>query len=148
MNPPGGKECPPVGDNPAGVRGVGYFCELFQFGQAPRGRVEVTGSDGNVQPVVSGKPSQRGLGHLLEVVQCGRGCPGECCVAALRPPPGVLHQHTEDASRLSGGGPIQFSQQTVIALIAAQRGAKIIRTHDVAETLQALRVANAIEGKQ
>ncbi|MHC4041686.1 dihydropteroate synthase [Bradyrhizobium sp. 23AC] len=33
-------------------------------------------------------------------------------------------------------------------LIAAQRGAKIIRTHDVAETLQALRVANAIEGKQ
>ena len=33
-------------------------------------------------------------------------------------------------------------------LIAAQRGAKIIRTHDVAETLQALRVAHAIEGKQ
>ncbi|MBR0928150.1 dihydropteroate synthase [Bradyrhizobium diazoefficiens] len=32
-------------------------------------------------------------------------------------------------------------------LIAAQRGAKIIRTHDVAETLQALRVAHAIEGK-
>ena len=30
-------------------------------------------------------------------------------------------------------------------LIAAQRGAKIIRTHDVAETLQALRVAHAIE---
>ena len=33
-------------------------------------------------------------------------------------------------------------------LIAAQRGAKIIRTHDIAETLQALLVANAIEGKQ
>jgi dihydropteroate synthase len=33
-------------------------------------------------------------------------------------------------------------------LIAAQRGAKIIRTHDVAETLQALRVAAAIEGKR
>ncbi|WP_298241729.1 dihydropteroate synthase [uncultured Bradyrhizobium sp.] len=33
-------------------------------------------------------------------------------------------------------------------LIAAQRGARIIRTHDVAETLQALLVANAIEGKQ
>ena len=33
-------------------------------------------------------------------------------------------------------------------LLAAQRGAKIIRTHDVAETLQALRVANAIESKQ
>ena len=33
-------------------------------------------------------------------------------------------------------------------LIAAQRGAKIIRTHDIAETLQALRVANAIESKQ
>ena len=32
-------------------------------------------------------------------------------------------------------------------LIAVQKGAKIIRTHDVAETLQALRVANAIEGK-
>jgi dihydropteroate synthase len=32
-------------------------------------------------------------------------------------------------------------------LIAAQKGAKIIRTHDVAETLQALRVANAIESK-
>ncbi|MGV7219520.1 dihydropteroate synthase [Bradyrhizobium sp. UFLA05-112] len=32
-------------------------------------------------------------------------------------------------------------------LIAAQRGARIIRTHDVAETLQALRVATAIEGK-
>ncbi|MGY4369378.1 dihydropteroate synthase [Bradyrhizobium sp. LB1.3] len=32
-------------------------------------------------------------------------------------------------------------------LIAAQRGAKIIRTHDVAETLQALRVAHAIESK-
>lgn len=30
-------------------------------------------------------------------------------------------------------------------LIAAQRGARIIRTHDVAETVQALRVANAIE---
>ena len=33
-------------------------------------------------------------------------------------------------------------------LLAAQKGAKIIRTHDVAETLQALRVANAIESKQ
>jgi dihydropteroate synthase len=33
-------------------------------------------------------------------------------------------------------------------LIAAQKGAKIIRTHDVAETLQALRVANAIGSKQ
>ncbi|WP_409189487.1 dihydropteroate synthase [Bradyrhizobium sp. RDM4] len=33
-------------------------------------------------------------------------------------------------------------------LIAAQRGAKIIRTHDVAETLQALRVAHAIESQQ
>ncbi|WFU38480.1 dihydropteroate synthase [Bradyrhizobium sp. CB82] len=32
-------------------------------------------------------------------------------------------------------------------LIAAQRGARIIRTHDVAETLQALRVATAIESK-
>ncbi len=32
-------------------------------------------------------------------------------------------------------------------LIAAQRGAKIIRTHDVGETLQALRVAHAIESK-
>jgi dihydropteroate synthase len=33
-------------------------------------------------------------------------------------------------------------------LIAAQRGAKIIRSHDVAETLQALRVAAAIESKR
>ena len=33
-------------------------------------------------------------------------------------------------------------------LIAAQNGAKIIRTHDVAETVQALRVAVAIEEKQ
>jgi dihydropteroate synthase len=33
-------------------------------------------------------------------------------------------------------------------LIAAQHGARIIRTHDVAETLQALRVATAIESKQ
>ncbi|MEK9285662.1 MULTISPECIES: dihydropteroate synthase [unclassified Bradyrhizobium] len=33
-------------------------------------------------------------------------------------------------------------------LLAAQRGARIIRTHDVAETLQALRVAAAIESKQ
>jgi dihydropteroate synthase len=33
-------------------------------------------------------------------------------------------------------------------LIAAQRGARIIRTHDVAETLQALRVATAIESNQ
>lgn len=33
-------------------------------------------------------------------------------------------------------------------LIAAQNGARIIRTHDVAETLQALRVANAIGSKQ
>ncbi|MGT2437136.1 dihydropteroate synthase [Bradyrhizobium betae] len=32
-------------------------------------------------------------------------------------------------------------------LIAAQRGARIIRTHDVAETLQALQVAHAIESK-
>lgn len=32
-------------------------------------------------------------------------------------------------------------------LIAAQKGAKIIRTHDVAATLQALRVAHAIESK-
>ena len=30
-------------------------------------------------------------------------------------------------------------------LMAAQRGARIIRTHDVAETVQALRVAAAIE---
>jgi dihydropteroate synthase len=33
-------------------------------------------------------------------------------------------------------------------LIAAQRGAGIIRTHDVAETVQALRVASAIEEKR
>ena len=32
-------------------------------------------------------------------------------------------------------------------VIAAQRGARIIRTHDVAATLQALRVATAIESK-
>ena len=32
-------------------------------------------------------------------------------------------------------------------LVAAQRGARIVRTHDVAETLQALRVATAIESK-
>jgi dihydropteroate synthase len=32
-------------------------------------------------------------------------------------------------------------------VIAVQRGARIIRTHDVAETVQALRVAAAIEGK-
>jgi dihydropteroate synthase len=33
-------------------------------------------------------------------------------------------------------------------VIAAQRGARIIRTHDVAETVQALRVASAIEEKR
>jgi len=33
-------------------------------------------------------------------------------------------------------------------LIAAQKGARIIRAHDVAETVQALRVAAAIEGQQ
>lgn len=33
-------------------------------------------------------------------------------------------------------------------LLSAQRGAKIIRAHDVAETMQALRVASAIEGKR
>ncbi len=33
-------------------------------------------------------------------------------------------------------------------LLAAQRGAKIIRAHDVAETVQALRVASAIEDKR
>jgi dihydropteroate synthase len=33
-------------------------------------------------------------------------------------------------------------------LIAAQRGARIIRAHDVAETVQALRVAAAIEDKR
>src|SRR5664279_2652619 len=33
-------------------------------------------------------------------------------------------------------------------LAAAQRGARIIRTHDVAETVQALRVAAAIEDKR
>jgi dihydropteroate synthase len=32
--------------------------------------------------------------------------------------------------------------------MAAQRGAGIIRTHDVAETVQALRVAAAIEEKR
>jgi len=33
-------------------------------------------------------------------------------------------------------------------ILAAQHGAKIIRAHDVAETVQALRVASAIEGKR
>jgi len=33
-------------------------------------------------------------------------------------------------------------------ILAAQRGARIIRTHDVAETLQALRLATAIESKR
>ena len=33
-------------------------------------------------------------------------------------------------------------------LIAARRGARIIRTHDVAETVQALRVAAAIEDRR
>jgi len=33
-------------------------------------------------------------------------------------------------------------------ILAAQRGAKIIRAHDVAETVQALRVASAIEDKR
>jgi dihydropteroate synthase len=33
-------------------------------------------------------------------------------------------------------------------LIAAEHGAKIIRAHDVAETVQALKVANAIEARR
>ena len=33
-------------------------------------------------------------------------------------------------------------------LIAAEAGARIIRTHDVAETVQALRVAAAIRGQE
>ena len=33
-------------------------------------------------------------------------------------------------------------------VIATQRGARIIRTHDVVETAQSLRVANAIEDKR
>jgi dihydropteroate synthase len=33
-------------------------------------------------------------------------------------------------------------------VVAAQGGARIIRTHDVAETVQALRVLAAIEGKK
>jgi dihydropteroate synthase len=33
-------------------------------------------------------------------------------------------------------------------MMATQRGARIVRTHDVVETAQALRVANAIEGKR
>jgi dihydropteroate synthase len=33
-------------------------------------------------------------------------------------------------------------------VMAAQRGARIIRTHDVAETVQALRVWAAIEARQ
>ncbi len=33
-------------------------------------------------------------------------------------------------------------------LIAAEHGAKIIRTHDVAETVQALKIANAIEASR
>ena len=33
-------------------------------------------------------------------------------------------------------------------LVAAQGGARIIRTHDVSETVQALGVAAAIEGKR
>jgi dihydropteroate synthase len=47
---------------------------------------------------------------------------------------------SEPAERLAGS--------IAAHLIAAQRGAKIIRTHDVGETLQALRVAHAIESKQ
>ena len=81
----------------------------------------MTGPGGDVQPVVGGQPEQRGLGHLPEVVQRGRGFPGERCVATLRPPPGVLHQHTQDASGLPGGDSIQFGQQTVVARVAAQR---------------------------
>lgn len=34
----------------------------------------------------------------------------------------------------------------VVAVLAVQRGARIIRTHDVAETVQALRAARAVEG--
>jgi dihydropteroate synthase len=34
----------------------------------------------------------------------------------------------------------------VVAVLAAQRGARLIRTHDVAETVQALRAAMAVEG--
>ncbi|MBR0848768.1 dihydropteroate synthase [Bradyrhizobium diazoefficiens] len=47
---------------------------------------------------------------------------------------------SEPSGRLSGS--------IAAHLLAAQRGARIIRTHDVAETLQALRVAHAIESKQ
>jgi dihydropteroate synthase len=33
-------------------------------------------------------------------------------------------------------------------LMAVQSGARIIRTHDVADTVQALRIADAIEGQR
>jgi dihydropteroate synthase len=50
---------------------------------------------------------------------------------------------------VSPSEPHQRLAGSIVAhVIAAQRGARIIRTHDVAETVQALRVAAALEGKR
>ncbi len=101
---------------------VGGVGELFQFAQ-PTGRdVGVTGSDGRIQPVVRSEPGQRWLGHLFEVVQRRRGLAVQGGMAALRPPPAVLHQHTKDSGRRPSGDPIQFGEQSVVARIAAQGG--------------------------
>ena len=58
-------------------------------------------------------------------------------------PPHILTQGTAIRSLMRNlGGSIAAH------LIAAKAGARIIRTHDVSETVQALRVATAIWDKQ
>ena len=56
----------------------------------------------------------------------------------------ALHQHDcAIGSQISG-----LAARSPPMLLAARNGARIIRTHDVSETVQALRVAAAIEDRR
>ena len=72
---PRGQQSPAVGDDRSSVGRVDGIGEAFQVGHPTDGGVALTGSNCDVQPVVGGQPGQGALGHLLEVMQCGRRPP-------------------------------------------------------------------------
>jgi dihydropteroate synthase len=80
--------------------------------------------------------SMTALAHLAELSVFG--CP--ILVGASRKRFIASVSPSEPGGRLGGS--------IAAHLIAAEHGAKIIRTHDVAETVQALKIANAIEASR
>ena len=86
-----------------------------------RGRGDRVGSR---RPAGRRRPAGSAVGWVICSKWCNAtaGCPASAAWHPCAHRAGVLHQHPEDPGRLPGGDAIESGQQTVVSLVAAQRG--------------------------